>query len=31
MGRAGRARALAEFSWAAIAERTVGLYRELVG
>ena len=31
MGRAGRQRALAEFSWAAIAERTVALYRGLLG
>ena len=30
MGRAGRARAVEEFSWAAIAERTVALYRGLV-
>ena len=30
MGRAGRERALAEFSWAAIAECTVGLYGGLV-
>ncbi len=27
MGRAGRARAIADFSWAAIAERTVEVYR----
>lgn len=31
MGRAGRERALAEFTWSAIAERTVGLYREVLG
>jgi glycogen synthase len=31
MGRAARARAVAEFSWASIAERTIGFYRELVG
>jgi starch synthase len=30
MGRAGRARVEAAFSWAAIAERTVALYRSLV-
>ena len=30
MGRAGRARAVAEFSWAAIAERTLELYRRLL-
>jgi alpha-maltose-1-phosphate synthase len=30
MGRAGRARAVAEFSWPAIAERTVALYRTLL-
>lgn len=30
MGRAGRARAVEEFSWAAIAERTVELYRRLL-
>jgi starch synthase len=29
-GRAGRERAVDEFSWAAIAERTVTLYQELV-
>ena len=27
MGRAGRARAIADFSWDAIAQRTVGVYR----
>jgi len=31
MGRAGRARAVEQFSWTAIAERTVELYRSLVG
>ncbi|MDQ6772383.1 MAG: glycogen synthase [Candidatus Dormibacteraeota bacterium] len=31
MGRAGRQRVLDHFSWAAIAERTVELYRELTG
>ena len=31
MGRAGRARAVEQFSWTTIAERTVELYRELVG
>jgi len=30
MGRAGRARAIREFSWASVAERTVQLYRSLV-
>lgn len=30
MGRAGRARAVEQFSWTAIAERTVELYRELL-
>ena len=30
LGRAGRVRAVEQFSWAAIAERTVGLYRGLV-
>jgi alpha-maltose-1-phosphate synthase len=30
MGRKGRARAVAEFGWAAIAAQTVALYRELV-
>ncbi|MDI6910057.1 glycogen synthase [Nocardioides sp.] len=29
MGRAGRARAIADFSWAAIAERTVEVYRSV--
>jgi len=29
MGRAGRERAVADFSWAAIAERTVAIYRSL--
>jgi glycosyltransferase involved in cell wall biosynthesis len=29
MGRAGRARAVERFSWSAIAEETVGLYRSL--
>ncbi len=31
MGRAARARVLAKFSWASIAEATLGFYRELVG
>ena len=31
MGRAGRARALERFSWAAIADQTVDLYRSLAG
>jgi starch synthase len=31
MGAAGRRRALEEFSWAAIAERTVELYRDALG
>ena len=31
MGEAGRARAEREFSWASIAEQTVGIYRSLVG
>lgn len=31
MGRAGRTRAVREFSWAAVAERTVALYRSLLG
>ncbi len=31
MGRAGRERAEAEFSWRAVADRTVELYRSLVG
>ena len=30
MGRAGRARALAQFEWSAVAARTVDLYRSLV-
>jgi starch synthase len=30
MGRAGRARAVAEFSWETIADRTVELYRSLL-
>ena len=30
MGKAGRARAEQQFSWRAIAERTLSLYRELV-
>jgi starch synthase len=30
MGRAGRARAVARFSWSAIAEETVALYRSLL-
>ncbi len=30
MGQAGRARVVAEFSWTSIAEKTAGLYRELV-
>ena len=30
MGRAGRARALADFSWATIAERTVEVYRSVL-
>ncbi len=30
MGRAGRARAVAEFSWAAVAERTVDVYRSVL-
>ncbi len=30
MGRAGRARAVADFAWDAIAERTVALYRSLL-
>jgi starch synthase len=30
MGRAGRQRAIEAFSWSAIAERTVGIYRSLV-
>jgi alpha-maltose-1-phosphate synthase len=31
MGRAGRARVIERFDWAAIAEQTVALYRRLVG
>ncbi len=31
MGRAGRRRAIEEFSWAAIADRTVAIYREVTG
>src|SRR3954453_3452454 len=31
MGRAGRARAIAAFSWEAIAERTVEVYRSVLG
>ena len=31
MGRAGRARAISDFSWAAIAERTVEVYRTACG
>ena len=31
MGRAGRERAITEFSWSAVAERTVRLYRQLLG
>jgi starch synthase len=30
MGRAGRARAVAHFSWSAIADQTVDLYHSLV-
>jgi starch synthase len=30
MGRAGRARAVADFGWDAIAQRTVALYEEVV-
>ncbi len=30
MGRAGRERAIASFSWAAIAERTVEVYRSVL-
>ena len=30
MGRAGRARAIADFSWAAIAERTIEVYRSVL-
>ena len=31
MGRAGRARAVEEFSWASVAERTVEVYRSVLG
>lgn len=31
MGRAGRARAVGEFSWATVAERTVDVYRSVLG
>jgi glycogen synthase len=31
MGRAGRARAVEHFSWSAIADQTVALYRSLIG
>ena len=31
MGAAGRARVLAEFGWPAIAQQTVGVYREVLG
>jgi glycosyltransferase involved in cell wall biosynthesis len=31
MGRAARARALERFSWRAIAEETVALYRSVAG
>ncbi len=31
MGRAGRERAVAEFSWSTVAERTVELYRSVLG
>jgi starch synthase len=31
MGRAGRRRAIEEFSWAAIADRTVAIYGEVTG
>jgi starch synthase len=31
MGRAGRARAVDEFSWATIAQRTVDIYRSVLG
>jgi starch synthase len=30
MGHAGRTRAITEFSWSAVADRTVGLYRQLL-
>lgn len=31
MGAAGRKRAVGEFSWPSVAERTVALYRSLIG
>jgi starch synthase len=31
MGRAGRARAVSEFAWSAVAQRTVGLYEHVLG
>jgi starch synthase len=31
MGRAGRRRAVERFSWAAIAERTMEVYRSVLG
>lgn len=31
MGHAGRKRAIAEFSWSAVADRTVALYHQLMG
>jgi starch synthase len=31
MGRAGRQRAIDAFSWAAIAEQTLAIYREVAG
>jgi starch synthase len=31
MGEAGRARAVGEFGWDAIARRTAGLYAEILG
>ena len=31
MGRAGRERAVERFSWSAIADQTVELYRSLIG
>jgi starch synthase len=30
MGKAGRVRAVGEFSWGAIAEKTIGLYERLI-
>jgi glycosyltransferase involved in cell wall biosynthesis len=30
MGRAGRKRAITEFSWSAVADRTVALYQRLL-